>query len=199
MNYLAHAYLSFGNEPVLAGNMISDFIKGKKQYEYPAAIQRGIRLHRAIDDFTDTHPATKELKKFFKPHYGLYAGAFIDIVYDYFLGNDINEFTSAAELALFSRETYTKLEKQLQGLPAAFQQVFVYMKQYDWLYNYHFDGGIQKSFAGMVRRAKYISESDTAFSIFMNNKESMQPYYDEFFPLLKNYCIGILNESKNID
>ena len=30
MNYLAHAYLSFGNEPVLIGNMISDFVKGNK-------------------------------------------------------------------------------------------------------------------------------------------------------------------------
>jgi acyl carrier protein phosphodiesterase len=30
MNYLAHAYLSFGEPDILAGNMISDFVKGKK-------------------------------------------------------------------------------------------------------------------------------------------------------------------------
>ena len=30
MNYLAHAYLSFGDPDVLTGNMISDFVKGKK-------------------------------------------------------------------------------------------------------------------------------------------------------------------------
>jgi acyl carrier protein phosphodiesterase len=30
MNYLAHAFLSFKNEDVLTGNMISDYVKGQK-------------------------------------------------------------------------------------------------------------------------------------------------------------------------
>lgn len=30
MNYLAHAYLSFDEPEILVGNMISDFVKGKK-------------------------------------------------------------------------------------------------------------------------------------------------------------------------
>ena len=42
MNYLAHACLSFGKPDILLGNMINDFIKGKKQFDYPAAIQKGI-------------------------------------------------------------------------------------------------------------------------------------------------------------
>jgi acyl carrier protein phosphodiesterase len=54
MNYLAHAYLSFGIPEITLGNLISDFVKGKKKNDYPAAIQRGIMLHRAIDTFTDT-------------------------------------------------------------------------------------------------------------------------------------------------
>ena len=72
--------------------MISDFVKGKKQFDYEFLVQKGIQLHRSIDSFTDEHPATKEMKKVFKPAYGLYAGAFADIVYDYFLANDKNEF-----------------------------------------------------------------------------------------------------------
>ncbi|KAF0239868.1 MAG: hypothetical protein FD183_1294 [Chitinophagaceae bacterium] len=49
MNYLAHAYLSFNEPSILLGNMISDYVKGKKQYDYPLLIQKGIHLHRAID------------------------------------------------------------------------------------------------------------------------------------------------------
>lgn len=37
------------------------------------------------------------MKEVFKPAYGLYAGAFTDIVYDYFLANDSNEFTTDQE------------------------------------------------------------------------------------------------------
>ena len=42
--------------------MISDFVKGKKQFDYPINIQKGIQLHRAIDTFTDQHHATKAAK-----------------------------------------------------------------------------------------------------------------------------------------
>jgi acyl carrier protein phosphodiesterase len=92
MNYLAHARLSFDQPDILVGNMISDFVKGKKRFDYSEPVQKGITLHRAIDTFTDEHEATKEAKKFFKPVVGLYAGAFMDIVYDHFLATDENEF-----------------------------------------------------------------------------------------------------------
>lgn len=42
--------------------MISDYVKGKKKFDYPPDIQKGIMLHRAIDTFTDFHEATKEAK-----------------------------------------------------------------------------------------------------------------------------------------
>jgi acyl carrier protein phosphodiesterase len=197
MNYLAHAYLSFGHPQILAGNMISDFVKGKKQFEYDTMIFKGIRLHRSIDTFTDDHPATKELKKNFRSDYGLYAGAFTDIVYDYFLANDTNEFASEAVLQEFAKATYALLEDQLTATPPKFQQMFPYMKTHDWLSNYRHTWAIQRSFAGMAHRAKYITESDTAFQIFENNILLMKPYYDEFFPQLKNHAIHTLQELLN--
>jgi len=199
MNYLAHAYLSFGQPPILVGNMISDFVKGKKQYDYPPMIQKGIRLHRSIDTFTDDHPVTKEMKQVFRPVYGLYAGAFTDIVYDYFLANDQNEFASAAVLEQFSHDTYAILENGLAGMPPIFQQMFPYMKTHNWLYNYRHRWGIQKSFAGMTRRAKYITESDTAFKIFEDNLPALENSYAEFFPLLKNHAAYTLQQLLNTD
>ena len=50
MNYLAHAYLSFNDPDILIGNMISDHVKGKKKFDLPEKIQRGITLHRNIDE-----------------------------------------------------------------------------------------------------------------------------------------------------
>jgi acyl carrier protein phosphodiesterase len=199
MNYLAHAHLSFNQPQILVGNMISDFVKGKKQCEYALLIQKGIQLHRSIDSFTDAHPATKEMKQIFRPAYGLYAGAFADIVYDYFLANDTNEFASAIVLEQFAFNTYEILEKNITVLPLVFRQMFPYMKTHDWLSNYRHQWAIQRSFAGMSRRAKYIAESDTAFSIFENNIPAMKPYYDEFFPLLKNHAAHTLQELLNTD
>jgi acyl carrier protein phosphodiesterase len=199
MNYLAHAYLSFGHPQILLGNMISDFVKGKKQFDYDPMVQKGIKLHRAIDSFTDDHPATKEMKKIFKPVYGLYAGAFADIVYDYFLANDKKEFATDENLQQFSQNTYSLLEKQLENAPQIFQQIFPHMKTHNWLYNYRNEWAIGKSFAGMAQRAKYINESGSAFELFENNIPVMQPCYDAFFPLLKKYAGDTLQELLNTD
>jgi acyl carrier protein phosphodiesterase len=70
MNYLAHAWLSFNQPEILVGNMISDFVKGKKRFSFSERIQQGIMLHRSIDEFTDAHDATKKAKQFLKPVVG---------------------------------------------------------------------------------------------------------------------------------
>ena len=166
MNYLAHAYLSFNHEEILVGNMISDFVKGKKKFDYSSGIQKGIALHRAIDAFTDTHKATHAAKQCFRPAVGLYAGAFLDVVYDHFLANDRNEFADDKALLLFTQNTYSSLEKNAAVFPDRFQAMFPHMKQHNWLYNYQFNFGMEKSFGGLARIAKYFNESAQVFEIF---------------------------------
>jgi acyl carrier protein phosphodiesterase len=194
MNYLAHAYLSFNNPDILAGNMISDYIKGKKQFDYSPEVQKGIKLHRAIDNFTDTHVATQELKSFFRPQYRLYSGAFADVVFDHFLANDTKQFSTEADLKTFTANTYKLLENFKAIFPLPFQKMFPYMKEYDWLYNYRYTWGIQKSFGGVVRRAAYLTESEIAFEIFNQHYAAMQVCYDNFFSDVKKYSFTLLDE-----
>jgi len=177
--------------------MISDFVKGRKKFEFPLAIQKGISLHRAIDEFTDAHDLTKEAMVFFKPHYRLYAGAFIDVVYDHFLANDVVEFESNEVLNSFCQVTYASLEDSTVSLPAKFQEMLPFMKQQNWLYNYRFKEGIEKSFGGLARRATYITESATAYQVFNANYEALGFYYKSFFPLLKEFAIHKLRELNN--
>ncbi|MCC6288529.1 MAG: DUF479 domain-containing protein [Chitinophagaceae bacterium] len=181
MNYLAHAYLSFNHPEILVGNMISDFVKGKQKEIYPGDIRKGIMLHREIDGFTDAHPATAKAKAFFRAAYRLYAGAFVDIVYDHFLANDTTIF-SEESLAAFSKQTYSTLDKYIRVLPTKFFAMLPYMKQHDWLFNYRYRWGIKNSFGGLVRRAQYMHDSSEAFSIFEENYTALQLCYAEFMP-----------------
>ncbi len=188
MNYLAHAYLSFNKAEILIGNMISDFVKGKKKFLYSPGIQKGITLHRSIDQFTDEHPTTKAAKQFFKPTYGLYAGAFIDVVYDHFLATDTNEFPLNTDLLRFSKTVYQTLEDNFSVLPQALQEIFPFMKMQNWLCNYQHRRSIEKGFSGLVSRATYLNEYSFAFSIFNNHYEEFKNYYKEFFPELKQHA-----------
>ena len=186
MNYLAHAYLSFNKPGILAGNMISDFVKGKKKYEYPEEILFGINLHRAIDDFTDLHPETKKAKQIFQPAYGLYSGAFMDIVYDYFIANDKDLFKTQS-LEKFSLDVYDTLDTYSHLFPPRFADMFPYMKKYNWLLNYRNTAGIQRSFEGLAHRASYMSDSMMAFDLFLANLEQFESAYQAFFPELTRF------------
>ena len=194
MNFLAHALLSFGDEDFLTGNMISDFVKGKKKFDYPVSIQKGIQLHRAIDEFTDFHPVTAEAKELFRPHYRLYAGPFVDIVYDHFLAVDENQFLKNNGLKNFTEATYDQLNKNAIYFPLPFQKMFPYMQSQNWLYGYSFKEGIRKSFGGLVRRASYLNESEVAFTIFNDHYQQLADYYARFFPELKDFAFTKMQE-----
>jgi acyl carrier protein phosphodiesterase len=194
MNYLAHAFLSFGNPQVLTGNMISDFVKGKTQYDYPVIIQAGIKLHRAIDDFTDQHPCSRIISNLFRPRYRLYGAAFTDIVYDYFLANDRSLFESTSALEMFTRQTYAALAENSRFFPQKFSSMYPFMCSQNWLYNYQYDWGIQKSFQGLGRRATYLPETEIAFELFLNNKDILQEQYGLFFPSVKKMAADTMRQ-----
>lgn len=180
MNYLAHAYFSFNEADTLVGNLISDFVKGRRQYDYPPGIHYGIRLHRAIDIFTDQHEATRQAKEIFRPHYRLYSGAFVDVVYDHFLANDAGHFSDDDALEHFVQDVYRKLETRYDLLPTIFQGMFLRMRQQNWLFNYRHRWGIEKSMGGVVYRSQHLTESAQAFRLFEENYESLQQCYQIF-------------------
>lgn len=195
MNYLAHAYLSFSNDEILVGNMISDFVKGRKKFDFKEQIQKGILLHRKIDQFTDDHLANKELKLIFKPHYGLYSSAIMDVLYDHFLANDETLFTEK-ELMEFSQNCYNILEMHSMIFPERFAGMFPSMKKHNWLYHYRFHEGIRQSLGGLHRRAKYIFEIDTAFELFKEHYETLKAGYHDFFPDLHEMAKATFEEIK---
>jgi acyl carrier protein phosphodiesterase len=184
MNYLAHAYLSFHDQPLTIGNMIADYVKGKQWLAYDPGIQQGIQLHRSIDTFTDTHPVTLAAREYFQPSCGRYSAVFIDIVYDHFLATDANIFTDAS-LSAFSQQVYATISQYDEVLPPVFRQVFQYMRKHDWLYNYRLMDGIYKSFSGIVHRAKYLeATADAPFAVLEKHYDALAAHYRTFFPEL---------------
>lgn len=181
MNYLGHSFLSFGNSDLLFGNMIGDFVKGTIKLEtYPPTVQKGIRLHRKIDEFSDKHIAHIMAKNFFKPEYKLYAGAFIDVAFDYFLANDPRFFASEAELFNFTQSTYLSLAQHQKDFPEKFAHLFPYMESQNWLYNYRTVKGIEKAFQGLVHKAAHLNDAHPAYRIFISHFYELNQRYYEF-------------------
>ena len=186
MNFLAHSYLSFSEEQ-LVGNMIADFVKNRDVARLPESIQKGIKLHRAIDTFTDAHPLIHEAKAPFRPLVRLYSGAFVDVAFDYFLANDTAE-NSQREWQKHSQRVYAVLRRYEEFLPEVFKKVLDNMQQDDWLYNYRNEWGIEYSFRNVVNKAQFLDKATNVFPAFLANKDFLREKYEIFFPEIKSFA-----------
>jgi acyl carrier protein phosphodiesterase len=182
MNYLGHAYLSFGNAQTLLGNMIGDFVKGTEANMdiYPKGVKNGIILHRQIDTFTDQHAAIREAKKIFRPKYGLYSGAVVDTLMDHFIANDETLFNNEPALDNFVQHVYQQLGDQQVHFPEKFVPYYESMIAHNWLFHYRHEYGVQQSLNGLMHKAKHIDEVATAFDLLRTKKGTLQDLYQQF-------------------
>lgn len=189
MNFLAHAYLSFGNPELIVGNLIADTVKGRQIDSFPAAIRQGIVLHRAIDSFTDSHPVVKRAKHIFDNTAGRYGGSFLDVAYDHFLALD--QFnTPDGGWESYAETCYSAIESFGSILPSRFCSMYMYMKKENWLSNYGKRWLIEKSFDRMTQRANYLENNVRVYSDFESCYDQLKMSYDAFFPDLKKYVLN---------
>ena len=194
VNYLAHAYLSFDIPDIVTGNLISDFVKGKRKLDYPPVIRAGITLHRAIDTFTDGHPAIRQAKSWFRADYGLYSAPLTDVAFDHFLAGDPLIFPTPADLAAFARHTYEQLTANAGLFPDRFTRIFPFMRDQDWFSGYRTKQGIFAGFGGLARRAAYMPDPGQACRLFELHYTALGDCYRVFFPELKDFALQTLRQ-----
>lgn len=182
MNYLAHAYLSFDNEQLLVGNLIGDFVKGRKQLEnYPISIQEGIILHRHIDAYSDNHFVLKQSVERLRQAQQRYAPVVVDIFYDYFLATNWSVF-SEQSLDDFAAVIYTHLERNFEVMPERVCEIFKKMISHNWLVGYQYEARIEYAFQRLAERVKNEHHLLTAIDDLRQQKEALNSDFLLFFP-----------------
>lgn len=194
MNYLAHAFLSGNNDDLLIGNFIADGIRGNQYTHLPEEIIRGIRMHRAIDTFTDEHPINAEIRSLFYPTAGKFAGVVLDVFYDHLLADHWSRY-SAGKLELFVDHCYDVVERNQHHLPERTAFMFPYMRQFNWLLNYRLEEGIMRSLGGLSRRISSNPDLESAGREAFRRKSEIEVGFFEFFPALIAHCESFVNES----
>ena len=195
MNFLAHLYLSGSDENIMIGNFIGDHIKGNHFSNYNNGIIKGIKLHRLIDAFTDSHPVVEEGKKRLRPYFHKYSPVITDVFYDHFLAKNWTQYHSLS-LEEYVSSVYSLLQLNEKILPAKTNYMLSHMIKYNWLEGYATLEGINKSLTGMSRRAKFESNMDKATAHLEKDYLLYEKEFEIFFEELKNYCsmqIQILN------
>ncbi len=191
MNYLAHALLSGPDEELRLGNFLGDFVKGRVENFHGSGVTErlrdGIRLHRAIDHFTDTHPVVRRSKARLTPRYGLLAGIIVDLAYDHFLAKNWRAYAEQP-LRDFSNTFYQLLEANRSRLPAPTHRLVDAMTQFDWLTSYADLTATERALAGLARRVPVAAGIETAGEELRAGYEAFLEDFREFFPSIAEFC-----------
>ncbi len=186
MNYLAHLYLSGNNHEIMIGNFIADHVKGKQIELFDEEIVKGIKLHRMIDEFTDTHKVVEQSKIRLRSEFGKYSPVIVDVFYDHYLAINWEQYHHE-ELSVYANNFYSLLNDNHHRLPLRTQQMIEYMIPQNWLMNYKTVAGINKTLTGMSKRTKFDSRMDEAAIYLDRYYADFDQEFNKYFEELRRY------------
>jgi len=182
VNFLAHLYLSGCNPEVRLGGFIGDYVKGSKFTHFTPDIQKGIKLHRAIDSVTDSHPSTRACSAIFKPVYKRYSGVVSDVVFDHVLAKEWSRY-SESNLNEFTQIFYTQMFQRYQLLPPTVQQFLPNMIRTNRLSSYQTSEGVREALNIMSLRTSLPNNTEYAI---VQLKTHYNLFFDYFLPLFND-------------
>ena len=194
MNFLAHLVLSdvpfMPDYPdLVVGNFAAEAVRGRAALEaYPLSVQRGIRLHRLIDSFTDAHPLVRRSTARLRAA-GLskWAGVVSDVGYDHLLARSFAHYHHEASepLPAFAQRHYALLHARRQELPERLQHLLHYMRRDDWLTGYAHPEGLERALLGLSRRVPQAAVLATGGATFLAELPAYEADFQEFWPELR--------------
>jgi len=192
MNYLGHLFLSGQESEVIYGNFIADVIKGNQWKKYGKEVQKGIKLHRFIDSFTDNHTMVHAAKARIRPYFGLTSGIVIDMYFDHFLSLKWNDYHEL-ELSDFTRNMMTILSDYKNEMPSYTGVLFEKMRNQDWISSYKTIDGIAFALGQMANRVKFNTQWNKAGDVLIEHYIDLEDDFRAFIPDLISKVIENFN------
>jgi acyl carrier protein phosphodiesterase len=180
MNYLAHSFLSRNQPALIIGNFLADHLHGNNFAEYPEEIIEGVKLHRKIDAFTDSHEKFKESKRIFYRGYEKYSGILIDIYFDHLLAKNFENY-SPVSLKEYSRDIYSVYRAHEIILPHSSLHFLKYVLQNDIYQAYATVEGIERVLFHLSQRINHGVLLNESLGIFLKNEDLLRTNFDTFF------------------
>ncbi len=183
MNFLAHLLLSGSDPDWRAGGFLGDFIRGPLTGERPAAIERGIALHRHVDASSDRHSAVREATLLFPTPYRRWAPVALDLLFDHFLARDFERW-DLQPLKAFSRECYEQLGARRTHFTDPARRFLDRMTEVDLLTAYAHRSSVPRALAHVSARARRSNPLAEMNATLKELEPELQAAFERLMPTL---------------
>ena len=179
MNYLAHmvvgAWAGLDDQGVL-GNFIGDAVKGRDvEGMWGAGVGRGIRLHRAIDDVSDRHEASREARAVLRATCGKWSGVVWDVLVDHVLAAEFEGLaTGCGELGRFAAGQEAVLARQRAAMPERSRRFFDAMVAHGWLAGYRDPVMVEAVLVAMSKRREVAGPVALGWEAFVKDEAALR-------------------------
>jgi acyl carrier protein phosphodiesterase len=188
MNHLAHTLLAGDDELMQLGGMLGDFVHGPPDaLRLPEGAIEGVRLHRAIDVYTDSHPEVVAARGLFEPPYRRYAGILLDMWFDHCLARDFLRW-SGQPLHLFSPALRDLLYRHESLLPPDLKRFLIYMETHGLPAGYADPAEIGIALSGISRRLRRANPLAQSLPVLEALRVPLQQRFEVFFPQLQRFA-----------
>jgi len=188
MNHLAHALLAGDDEWLQLGGMLGDFVHGQPDPQlFPSRVIAGIRLHRAIDVYTDAHPEVLAAKAQLPPPYRRYAGILLDMWFDHCLARDFACWC-VQPLEDYSDALRRLLHRHDALLPPALRRFRGYMDAHGLPAGYADRAMLGQALAGIGQRLSRDNPLHSALPVLVAREAVLQEHFEVFFPQLQGFA-----------
>ena len=189
MNWLAHLFLSEPSPAFRIGNLLPDLARPSALSDLSSEFMRGVRQHRRIDTFTDSHPVVRRSIARVGPEFRRFGGIFVDIFYDHFLSR---EWATLADTPLteFTSEIYASFESHRLEIPVEAYGALEKMKAEDWLCSYGDLHGVSTTLGRIGLRLRRPTPLARGAAILEADYAGFHADFREFFPELIEHVRG---------
>jgi len=180
LNYLGHLVLSPPDPVIRVANMATDWMDISATDTFPMRIQEGMRLHRAIDAFTDQHPAVREMNALIRPILRKYSPVGSDLIIDFLLAHHWYRFHNCSYSA-FCSDMYSQLLACSSAFSPLIAERIQKMVEYRWLHTQRNSTSWTRTLVNMDKRAKFPSNFIALQYELLNHFGQYRTLFEELY------------------
>ena len=198
MNYFAHLVLAQPTVESTVGNLLGDFARGVDQSALDPAVLAGLKNHRAVDRYTDSHPKVNALKQCFSKKRRRFAGIALDVYFDHLLVSYWANFDHR-RLDDVITEFYQRMQQGQTLMPGSeMRRITSHMITNDWFGSYRDIDSVAEALDRIATRIRFPNAFDNAIEDLRGNEDLIQGVFLQFYPELKAHVESLEFEKQII-